>query len=174
MLQKKSLKLRICFTKQEDSLIKHLYEIDGIKDWKTISGMIPNRSEKSCRDRYINYLKPNFEIKEWSKEEDEHLLELVGKYGKKWTFLSESLLGRSPAIIKQRFSQLLKKVENASSKKKTSRTARLIFPPKLEEKKDLDEKIKTNFLNYLDQIFENEPNSSFFDGEEYFLFFKQH
>jgi hypothetical protein len=49
---------RQTFTKEDDWIIKHLYEQMKIKDWNKISAHFKNRSPKNCRDRYINYLSP--------------------------------------------------------------------------------------------------------------------
>jgi hypothetical protein len=59
MENKASSKSRLLFTKEEDSLIKHLYEDLGMRNWNQISQFLTTRKAKNCRDRYLNYLQPN-------------------------------------------------------------------------------------------------------------------
>lgn len=129
------------FTKEDDNTIKHLYEDLGIRDWKQISENLPNRTSKTCHNRYINYLQTDLKTEDWSKEEDDHLLKLVEKYGNKWRIISEHLPGRSPNSIKNRFGKWL--LQDADKdinllKGNKCRTAKIVLPPDFDEKKNLE------------------------------------
>jgi hypothetical protein len=52
-------------------------------------------------------LQSNLKTDNWSKEEDDHLVNLVEKYGKKWKIISEDLPERSPVSIKTSFAKWL-------------------------------------------------------------------
>jgi hypothetical protein len=155
----KSYKL---FTKEEDNSIKHLYEDLGIKDWKQIALHLPNRSAKSCQDRFINYLQSNLKAENWTKEEEDHLLNLAGKYGNKWKIISRHLPGRSPISIKNRFVKCLSKNADKEinlSNVNKSRTARLVLSPDFDEKKNLEFPIHKEFEILFGEVFQNEFNA---------------
>jgi hypothetical protein len=163
-------KTRILFTKEEDDLIKHLYEDIGIKDWNKISQYLPNRSAKNCQDRYINYLRPNLKAGNWTKEEDDHFLKLVEKYGKKWTIISEHLPGRSPVSLKSRFAKCVKnKIDQIIyfPTEQKSRIARLVLPSDFEEKKSMEFPTHPEIENLFEQVFRNEFNAFNFAFDDF-------
>jgi hypothetical protein len=121
------------FTEQEDILIKYYYEDLNIKSWKIISFYLKNRTPKNCRDHYQNYLDPKIINKPFNVEEDDLLIELVEKYGKKWNFIACKMNYRSPGSVKNRWYKHLKiKVGNefneSISKKSGNRIAQLVLP----------------------------------------------
>jgi hypothetical protein len=145
------------FTKEEDQLLKHLYEQMKIKNWNEISSHFENRSPKNCRDRYINYLSSCFKNDEWLPDEDETLSKLIETYGKKWTIISE-LMHRSPNTVKNRWYRVLLKATNPElissieKKKTTIRVARLVFPKEEQISKISKETLETG-LSVLDENF---------------------
>lgn len=75
---------------------------------------MPGRSQKQCRDRYINYLAPGINFSEWKEEEDQIIIEKYIMYGPKWTKISNFLPNRTPNGIKNRCKYSLKyKIEFA-------------------------------------------------------------
>jgi hypothetical protein len=159
------------FSQSEDELIKQLYEYKGIGDWKLISSYIKNKSPANCKERYLNHLASSLKHEEWSTEENERLLKLIEKYGKKWTMMSEELIGRSPTQIKNHWYRNLMKKANDEildniSRSSSNRIARLEFPPNYQHvyqnigKKELkqeENKIETKHTN------ENSFYKLFFD-----------
>jgi hypothetical protein len=98
------------WTKQEDELLKE-YGQKYDQNWSLISSLIPNRSGKQIRDRYLNTLKPGVNKNKFSKEDDKILLEKYEEYGPKWSLISKHFINRTGDIIKNRFySSLRKKV----------------------------------------------------------------
>jgi hypothetical protein len=62
---KTSLKNPICFfTASEDALLLEIMKNRPFTSWKYVAEKIPERSEKQCRDRWLNYLAP------WIKKGD--------------------------------------------------------------------------------------------------------
>jgi hypothetical protein len=96
------------FTKQEDALIKHCYEDLNIKDWRIISTYLENRTSKNCRDHYFNYLDPKIINKPFNLEEEDLLIELVAKYGKKWNTIASQMNNRSAGSVKNKWYKNLK------------------------------------------------------------------
>ncbi|OHT12117.1 Myb-like DNA-binding domain containing protein [Tritrichomonas foetus] len=91
------------FTQDEDFLLRSVVMMYGPHNWRRIAQMIPNRTARQCRDRYINYLQPFIRHGEWTVEEDKLLLQKVSEIGTKWTIIKKSFYGRSTSALKNRF-----------------------------------------------------------------------
>eukprot|EP00826_Nyctotherus_ovalis_P036587 TRINITY_DN325_c0_g1_i12.p3 TRINITY_DN325_c0_g1~~TRINITY_DN325_c0_g1_i12.p3 ORF type:complete len:161 (+),score=67.98 TRINITY_DN325_c0_g1_i12:309-791(+) len=68
------------------------------------------RNRKQVRERYINFLKKDRVVTEFTPEEDALIIQYVQSKGRKWSLLSEILVGRPPIMIKNRYYAKLKKV----------------------------------------------------------------
>ena len=79
--------------------------------WPMIAKQIPGRSGKQCRERYLNYLKPNLKLSEWSAVEDALIFRLHRREGSKWSMMSSTLRGRSDNSIKNRYHNLKRRLE---------------------------------------------------------------
>ena len=96
-------KKRRTWSKQEDEqILKHVKEL-GL-NWAEISkAMNGSRSRKQIRRRYLNILSPTLKNTEWTEEEDQLLLEMFKKLGKKWGEISRAFVGRSEFNVRNRF-----------------------------------------------------------------------
>ncbi|GMH22778.1 hypothetical protein Nepgr_024621 [Nepenthes gracilis] len=68
---------RGAWTAEEDRKLAHYIEANGAKRWKNIAlnaGL--NRCGKSCRLRWLNYLRPNIKRGNISDEEEDLILRL--------------------------------------------------------------------------------------------------
>lgn len=109
------------FTSNEDELLKMIAWRYGAKNWILIASMIPGKTARQCRDRYMNYLAPGLCHSEWTVEEDDLLKKLYKEHGPKWSLISKQLPNRSPINVKNRWAHFLgKKVSSASSLKISS------------------------------------------------------
>jgi Myb-like DNA-binding protein BAS1 len=52
--------------------------------WKEISKEITGRSEKQCRERYMDYLNPSIDHSDWETFEDEIILKGQRELGNRW------------------------------------------------------------------------------------------
>lgn len=102
--KKGAIKGQVKWTQEEDENLKILISNFGKKDWKTIASFLPGRTEIQCMQRWKKYLDPDLVKGFWSKEEDEKIIELVGKFGTKhWTLISRQLKGRLGKQCRERW-----------------------------------------------------------------------
>ncbi|CAI9275481.1 unnamed protein product [Lactuca saligna] len=98
------------WSEDEDIKLRAYIQRYGHWNW----GLLPkfagvSRSGKSCRLRWMNYLRPNIKHGNFTKEEDDLLIDLHKKLGNKWSTIAAKLPGRSDNEIKNRWNTHLKK-----------------------------------------------------------------
>ncbi|KAL7158651.1 hypothetical protein ABFS83_02G158600 [Erythranthe nasuta] len=67
---------------------------EGRAGKKSATKHLPGRTDTQCLHRWGKVIKPDLVKGPWSKEEDDLLVELVGKLGKKWREIEKHLPGR--------------------------------------------------------------------------------
>lgn len=97
------------FSKEEDEKLIKIVNKHGAKNWPQIGKLMKTRTGRQCRDRYQNYLKPGCNNKDWTKEEDDLIMEKVDQLGSKWSLISNFLEGRTGCAIKNRYTLLIRK-----------------------------------------------------------------
>ena len=99
---KKMSQARRPWQPHEDKLLLDLMKELG-PAWAAISKkMGGTRSGKQVRDRYLNKLDPKIKIAEWTEEEDNLLVSLYHKLGKKWSEIAKNIPGRTESMVKNR------------------------------------------------------------------------
>lgn len=89
------------WTVEEDSILIHYIASHGEGRWNLLaehSGL--KRTGKSCRLRWLNYLKPDVKRGNLSPEEQLLILELHSKWGNRWSKIAQHLPGRTDNEIK--------------------------------------------------------------------------
>jgi hypothetical protein len=94
---------RRAWSPQEDMIMIAEVVRHGDKDWRMIAEKVPGRSPRMCHDRYENHLRPGLMETEWSREEDNKLLELVDRCGPRFKRIAEHFPSRSLCSIKNRY-----------------------------------------------------------------------
>lgn len=155
--QNSHVSLRKLFTKEEDEKIKKLVKIFGTRHWDLISQFIDGRTAKQCRDRYSNYLIPDYFQGEWSFEEDSLLIKLFNENGAKWSTIQKSFPNRSANSIKNRWHYFLRRKNNSKKNLKINKESK--------SSNSIDEKHE-NQVELINEI-ENENNDDdIFDQNE--------
>ncbi|KAJ7951525.1 MYB transcription factor [Quillaja saponaria] len=100
------------WTLEQDEKLAEVIAVHGAKKWNTIAvkaGL--NRSGKSCRLRWLNYLRPNIKRGNISDQEEDLILRLHKLLGNRWSLIAGRLPGRTDNEIKNYWnSHLIKKI----------------------------------------------------------------
>lgn len=75
------------WTKEQDQLLREAVAKHGARNWSSVSKMIPTKSGKQCRERWINHIDPAINREPWTHEDDMKLIEAHSRIGNKWTDL---------------------------------------------------------------------------------------
>ncbi|RWR76816.1 transcription factor MYB59 [Cinnamomum micranthum f. kanehirae] len=89
------------WTEQEDLQLMHVVGHFGERRWDFIakvSGL--NRTGKSCRLRWVNYLHPGLKRERMTPQEEHLVIELHSKWGNRWSRIARKLPGRTDNEIK--------------------------------------------------------------------------
>jgi len=96
-------RIRKPFQPHEDLMLKRAILMYPCGTWPMIASFIPNRTARQCRDRWMNYLRPDIDKNDWSLEEDILLDHMVHIYGFKWSRIHEFFPNRAYNDIKNRY-----------------------------------------------------------------------
>lgn len=89
------------WTKEEDDRLVAYIRGHGEGCWRSLpkaAGLL--RCGKSCRLRWINYLRPDLKRGNFAEEEDELIIKLHSLLGNKWSLIASRLPGRTDNEIK--------------------------------------------------------------------------
>ncbi|XP_062232615.1 transcription factor MYB59-like [Phragmites australis] len=89
------------WTEQEDVQLVWFVRLLGERRWDflaKVSGL--NRTGKSCRLRWVNYLHPGLKRGRMTPEEERLVLHLHAKWGNRWSQIAKSMPGRTDNEIK--------------------------------------------------------------------------
>nr|QIG55712.1 MYB transcription factor [Paeonia suffruticosa] len=98
------------WSKEEDERLINYIKTHGEGCWRSLpksAGLL--RCGKSCRLRWINYLRPDLKRGNFTEEEDELIINLHGLLGNKWSLIAARLPGRTDNEIKNYWNTHIKR-----------------------------------------------------------------
>ncbi|CAO2838865.1 unnamed protein product [Amaranthus hypochondriacus] len=127
---------------EEDERLRNYINQHGHGCWSTIpinAGL--QRNGKSCRLRWINYLRPGLKRGTFSPQEEEKILNLHSALGNKWSQIAQQLQGRTDNEIKNFWHSNLKK--KVAKKEKTQPISQIQSTNSILQE-EIDSPIKSN------------------------------
>jgi hypothetical protein len=87
----------------EDAVLLGAVARVGTDRWRSVAPLVPGRTAKQCRERWLSHWSPDIATGEWSPEEDLRLLENQAAMGNQWAQIKTALPGRSISAVKNRW-----------------------------------------------------------------------
>ncbi|OAY72897.1 Transcription factor TT2, partial [Ananas comosus] len=101
---------RGAWTAEEDQKLVEYVMLHGDKKWRTLPAKAGlNRCGKSCRLRWLNYLRPGIKRGNISEDEEDLIIRLHNLLGNRWSLIAGRLPGRTDNEIKNHWNTHLSK-----------------------------------------------------------------
>ncbi|KAK3436064.1 hypothetical protein EUGRSUZ_C00723 [Eucalyptus grandis] len=117
---------RGAWTAREDKILTDYIEVHGEGKWRNIpkkAGL--KRCGKSCRMRWLNYLRPDIKRGNITSDEEDLILRLHKLLGNRWSLIAGRLPGRTDNEIKNYWNANLAKREQGGKKPNPSKTEKI-------------------------------------------------
>jgi hypothetical protein len=104
------------WTSEEDARLLAAIKSHGTENWRAVAAAVGGRSRSQCAQRWHRCLNTSLAKRNWSREEEQQLIEAVrGFGGKAWTRVAATLKNRSDVQCRWRYNFLAKKAAEAGT-----------------------------------------------------------
>ncbi|CAA0809020.1 myb domain protein 116 [Striga hermonthica] len=143
------------WTLEEDNLLIQYITCHGEGKWNTLAKFAGlNRTGKSCRLRWLNYLKPDIKRGNLTPHEQLLILELHSKLGNRWSKIAQHLPGRTDNEIKNywrtRVQKQARQLKIDSNSKKFLEAIKNYWMPRLLEKIEQNSSLSASSSSSID------------------------
>ncbi|KAJ6321531.1 hypothetical protein OIU77_011577 [Salix suchowensis] len=115
------------WTAEEDRLLIEHVRLHGYGRWNSVARLAGlKRNGKSCRLRWVNYLRPDLKRGQITPHEESIIVELHAMWGNRWSTIARSLPGRTDNEIKNYWRTHFKKRAKLSPDSSDKARARLL------------------------------------------------
>ncbi|NP_001386036.1 uncharacterized LOC123706503 protein [Solanum lycopersicum] len=140
------------WTVEEDFILMNYISHHGEGRWNSLSRCAGlKRTGKSCRLRWLNYLRPNIRHGNITLEEQLLILQLHFRWGNRWSKIAEHLPGRTDNEIKNywrtRVQKHAKQLKCDVNSKQFKDTLRYLWIPRLVERIEASKISNNNCIN---------------------------
>jgi pre-mRNA-splicing factor CDC5/CEF1 len=94
----------------EDEILKAAIMKYGLNQWSRISSLLVRKSAKQCKERWYEWLDPAIKKTEWTKDEEEKLLQLAKAFPCQWRTIAP-IIGRTAYQCMEQYEKLLDRAQ---------------------------------------------------------------
>ncbi|CAI5756898.1 unnamed protein product [Candida verbasci] len=94
------------WTNIEDEILKAAVQKYGVNQWARVSSLLPKKSALQAKARWNEWLSPQINKDEWSKQQDEKLLDMVKLLPNQWRTIA-SVIGKTATHCVERYQKLI-------------------------------------------------------------------
>lgn len=94
------------WTNVEDEVLKVAVMKYGLQQWGRCASLLPNKSARQCKARWVEWIDPGVKKTDWTREEDEKLLQMAKLMPTQWRTIAP-VVGRTATQCLERYEQLL-------------------------------------------------------------------
>ncbi|KAI4337184.1 hypothetical protein L6164_015631 [Bauhinia variegata] len=156
---------RGAWTGEEDQKLVQAIELYGPRRWNVVAANAGlNRCGRSCRLRWLNYLRPNIKIGNITDQEEDLILRLHKLLGNRWSLIAGRLPGRTDNEIKNYWnSHLSKKIKLQNQNRVLKMESMHTQPPEIDAVKVLEDNEKATT-----KVEEESKTTRFIEGDDLF------
>lgn len=94
------------WTNAEDQILRAAVSKYGLTQWARVASLLPKKTAKQAKARWNEYLNPQIDRSEWTREDDEKLLGLAKLLPNQWRSIAP-IMGRTATQCVERYQKLL-------------------------------------------------------------------
>ncbi|XP_019432605.1 PREDICTED: transcription factor MYB75-like [Lupinus angustifolius] len=120
------------WSKEEDNLLRACVQQYGEEKWHLVpkrAGL--NRCRKSCRLRWLNYLKPNINRRDFTEDEVDLMIRLHKLLGNRWCLIAGRLPGRTANDVKNYWNAHIHKKISSQNEDISAIPMKIVMEPHL-------------------------------------------